>query len=185
MYSGMQPKVAKVKPDGVIKLHTTSWWNRKPDKYSWIISPQVVFPEKKLLSNPSFGLMVARVKEFGFYGKFLYSPSVNCSGEGVDWGYWTTGKVKGNYRAVTAGLLYRLKCPVHLYVGAGYVDRQVGYQLYKGSYYQNKYISDEGVVLETGLLLRYGSFSLNGGMMLSTDNDCDHIAANFGIGFSF
>lgn len=182
MYSGMQDKVTSVKPNQVIKLHTTSWWTRKPDKYSWIISPQVVFPEKKI-SHPSFGLMVACVKEFGLYGKFVYSPSQNYIGGGldVDEYCWLTGKIKRSYTAVTGGLIYRLKCPVHLYAGAGYVDRPFCYQLYNGAYVKELRYSDCGLVLDMGLLLRYGSFSLNGGILRRRSK----MAANFGVGFSF
>ena len=182
MYSGMQPKVATVKPDRVIKLHTTSWWNRKPDKYSWIISPQIAFPEKEII-NPSFGLMVARVKDFGFYGKINYSPNVNCS---EDYDYNPTNKRKSSYTAVTGGLIYRLKCPIHLYVGAGYVDHQVSVQLTNGAYRCDKsYASYDGLAFEVGLLLRYGRYSLNGGLLHGSSDYLKYIAANFGIGFSF
>ena len=185
MYSGMQPKVAKVKPDRVIKLHTTSWWTRKPNKYSWIISPQVVFPESKV-SHPSFGLMVARVKEFGFYGKIVYSPSENCIEKGDYRPLWFTGKDKRSYSAVTAGLIYRLKCPIHLYAGGGYVDRQVCGQLLNGTYYRDDYLNSyKGLVFELGLLLRYGSFSLSGGLIDRPYHFSGRLAANFGIGFSF
>lgn len=182
MYSGMQPKVAKVKPNQVIKLHTTSWWNRKPDKYSWIISPQIAFPEKEII-NPSFGLMVARVKEFGLYGKFNYSPQVNHS---EDNDYYFTDKRKSSYTAVTGGLIYRLRCPVHLYIGAGYVDHQVSVQLTNGAYRLDKsYASYDGIAFEAGLLLRYGRYSLNGGLLFGAPKYHKYIAANFGVGFSF
>lgn len=182
IYSGMQTKVASVKPDLVIKMSKTSWWNRKPEKYQWIVSPQVVFPENGL-SNPAFGLMVARVKDIGFYGKFLYSPSVGDYEISDGSWPWTTGEDKRSYMAVTAGFIYRLKCPIHVYVGAGYVDRQVVWQISDGTYRRNSDYSYRSGVLDAGLMLRCGRFSLNGGMLMDVEGA--NFAANFGVGFSF
>lgn len=185
VYSGMQTKVASVKPDMVIKMSKTNWWNRTPEKYSWIVSPQVVFPESST-SNPAFGLMVARVKELGFYAKFVYSPSESTDGdyEAKDGIYpWTTGKDKRSYMAGTVGVMYRLKCPVHLYAGVGYVDRKVAWQISDGTYRKNTEYSYSGLVLDYGLMLRCGRFTLNGGTLMDF-KELD-FTANIGIGFSF
>ena len=37
MYSGMQTKVQTIKPDMVVKMTKTTWWNRVPEKYSWVV----------------------------------------------------------------------------------------------------------------------------------------------------
>lgn len=186
VYSGMQEKVVKVVPDMEVKLSKTTWWNRVPDKPSWIVSPQVVFPETST-SNPAFGLMVARVKELGFYAKFVFSPSEKTNGDYVAKGDilpWTTGKDKRSYMAGAIGAMYRLKCPIHVYAGLGYVDRKVAWQLADESYLKNTEFSYSGIILDYGLLLRCGRFSLNGGAMMSLSDGCN-LAANMGIGFSF
>ena len=190
VYSGMQSKVVKVTPDMVIKISKSTWWNRIPDKYSWIVSPQVVFPETGT-SNPTFGLMVARVKELGFYAKFLFSPHQTTDIDYLITDYesvidiWTTGKDKRSYMAGTVGMMYRLKSAVHAYAGVGYVDRKVAWQLANESWLKdNTQYSYSGVVLDYGLLLRCGHFTINGGAMMGLSGGCN-FAANVGIGFSF
>ena len=186
VYSGMQTMVVNVTPDMVIKMSKTTWWNRVPETYSWIISPQMVFPETGT-SNPAFGLMVARVKELGFYAKFVFSPSEKTDGDyepkgGID--PWTTGKDKRSYTAGAVGVMYRLKSATHAYAGLGYVDRKVAWQLAEESWLKNTEYSYSGLVLDYGLLLRCGSFTVNGGAMMSLSGGCN-FAANVGIGFSF
>lgn len=186
VYSGMQTKVVTVTPDMVIRMSKTNWWNRVPEKYSWIVSPQVAFPESGT-SNPAIGLMVARVKEWGFYAKGVYSPSEKTDGD-YDTSRevlpWTIGKDKRSYMAVVAGAMYRLKCPVHVYAGVGYVDRKVAWQLANETFVKNTDYSYSGVVADYGLMLRCGHFSLNAGAMMSLSDGCN-FAANVGIGVSF
>ena len=186
MYSGMQTKVQTIKPDMVVKMTKTTWWNRVPEKYSWVVSPQIVFPEKGC-SKPAFGLMVARVKVLGYYAKFVYSPSENTSGDypvGYDILPWTTGKDKRGYMAGTVGVMYRLMSPVHVYAGLGYVDCKVAWQIADGSYMKNPDLSYSGVVADYGLMLRVGKFTLNGGAMMGMSDGCK-FAINAGIGYSF
>lgn len=186
VYSGMQSKVVNVTPDMLIRMSKTTWWNRVPDKYSWIVSPQVVFPETGT-SNPAFGLMVARVKELGLYAKFVFSSSQKTD---IDYPLqaevlpWTTGKDKRSYMAGTAGVICRLKSAAHAYVGLGYVDRRVAWQLADESWAKHGDYSYSGVVLDYGLLVRCGHFTVNGGAMMSLSGGCN-FAANLGVGFSF
>lgn len=187
VYSGMQTKVLKATPDMVITMFKTTWWNRVPDKYSWIISPQFVAPENGA-SNLSYGLMVARVKTFGYYAKFVFSPTHTI----IDYihelriDHWTTGKDRRVYVAGTAGVMYRLKSAVHAYAGLGYVNRQVAWQIPDECWHwlKNTEYSYDGVVLDYGLLLRCGHFTVNGGAMMSLSGGCN-FAANVGIGYSF
>ena len=191
VYSGMQTKVLKATPDMVITMSKTTWWNRVPDKYSWIISPQFVVPENGA-SNPSYGLMVARVKTLGYYAKFVFSPTQGTNGDyvhkdgidGVGIDPWTTGKDKRSYIAGTAGVMYRLKSAIHAYAGLGYVNRVVAWQIADESWLKNTEYSYSGVVLDYGLLLRCGHFTVNGGAMMSLSGGCN-FAANVGIGYSF
>lgn len=189
-YAGMQTKIQTIKPDMVIKLSTTSWWNAKPEKYRWMISAQAAFPESGT-SNAAFGLMVGRVKELGWYVKGVYSPSESTDCDYVSYppesdqiSYWTTGKDKRSFLAATAGVIVRLGCPVHLYAGAGYVDRKVAWELADGTYAEHTEYSYSGATLDYGLMLKIGAFTLSGGTLMSLSGGCN-FTGNVGIGVCF
>lgn len=190
LYGGMQTKVKKVKPDMVIKLRETTWWNRKPEKYDWLISVQGAFPESGV-KNPSLGLMLGRVKNIGWYVKGVYSPGKSTEGDYVAYpddsdmiSYWTTGKDKRSFYAATAGVLVRLQSPIHAYVGAGYASRKVAWELADGTYFKNTEYSYNGFALDYGLMLRVGMVTLNGGVLMSLADGCNFVG-NFGIGVTF
>lgn len=183
---GMKTKVQLVEPYMAIRLKKVDYWSQYPDRSVWVVSPQVIFPEMGT-SNPSFGLMVARVRVSGIYVKCFYSPSQSTEGiyqdlDGVH--PWTTGKDKRSYMAAVAGGLYRLANPLYAYIGIGYVNRKVAWQLIDGTYVRNTKYSYEGGVLDYGLLLHYKHFTINGGAMMGISDGCK-IAANVGIGYSF
>lgn len=184
MYSGMQPKVATVKPNQVIKMSENNWWTSKADKYSWIISPQVVFSERKI-SHPSFGLMVARVKEFGYYGKVAYSPGEDYVDSGFSSSTWSSNKNKSSYISATAGFVYQIMYPIHVYLGAGYVKYQALFPMQDGSYYKYEGDSYSGVQLDYGLILRLNRFALNGGVLMHCGDSKIYYSVNLGIGYSF
>lgn len=180
-YAGMQSKDQKVKPDMIIKMSTSNWWNTKPDKYSWIISAQGAFPEGGM-KNPSFGLMISRVKNVGWYLKGVYSK-----GESTDCDYalryWTTGNEKRSFYAATAGVIVRMKSPIHLYCGAGYVNRNVAWELADGAYAKPTEYSYSGIAVDCGLMIKFGKFAINGGTMYGLDEG--EFVGNFGIGYCF
>ena len=170
----------------VFRMERISRWRLEPQTYTWIVSPQVAFPESDT-SNPAFGLMAAIVKQWGVYAKCVYSPSEKTHGvytasSGVL--PWTTGKDKRSYMAFTAGAMYRLKCPVYAYAGLGYVNRKVAWQLTDGTYVKNKEYSYSGLTADYGLMLQVGQFTVNAGAMMSV-SDGVNFAANAGVGYSF
>ncbi len=189
-YSGMQPKKQTVKPDMVIRLSRTNLWNRKPDKAGWLVGVQAAFPEPGV-SNSSFGLMLGRVKNFGWYVKGVYSPAASTDIDYVAYpddsdliSYWTTGQDKRSFYSVSAGLAARLHCPVHLYLGAGYADRKVAWQLADGTYARNTDYSYSGVALDYGLMLRLGKFTVNGGTIMCIADGFNFVG-NVGVGVCF
>lgn len=189
-YAGMQTKMQTIRPDMIIKLSKTTWWNMKPEKYSWLINVQGAFPESGV-KNSSFGLMVGRVKTLGWYVKGVYCPGESTDGDYVSYpeesdqiSYWTTGKDKRSFYAATAGVLVRLGCPVHLYAGAGYANRKVAWELADGTYAKNTEYSYSGVAVDYGLMLKIGKFSVNGGVLMSLADGCEFIG-NVGIGVCF
>jgi len=189
-YAGMQSKTQSIKPDMIIRLSKSNWWNSKPEKYDWLINVQGAFPEDGM-KNPSFGLMLGRVKSFGWYVKGVYSPGKSTDCDYVSYpddsdfiSYWTTGKDKRSFYAATAGAIIRLGCPIHLYVGAGYANRKVAWELANGAYAKHTDYSYSGAALDYGLMLRIGKFSVNGGALISLADGCEFIG-NVGIGVCF
>lgn len=189
-YAGMQSKVQNIRPDMVIKLAKITWWNKQPEKASWLISAQAAFPESGA-SNPAFGLMLGRVKELGWYVKGVYSAgkSTDCDyiaypEESDQVSYWTTGKDNRSFYAATAGIIARLHCPIHLYAGVGYANRKVAWELADGTYAKHIDYSYSGVALDYGLMLQIGKLTLSGGTIMSLADGCN-FTGNVGIGVCF
>lgn len=189
-YGGMQTKVKKVEPDMVIILKETTLWNRKAEKYEWLISVQGAFPESGVKKS-SLGLMLGRVKSLGWYVKGVYSPNQSTEGDYVSYpedsdqtSYWTTGKDKRSFHAFTAGVMARLNSPIYAYLGVGYASRKVAWELADGCWFKNTDYSYSGVALDYGLMLRIGMVALNGGILMSMADGCNLIG-NFGIGITF
>lgn len=196
-YAGMQTAVKKIKPDMVVELSNTNWWNAKPDKYRWLLSVQGAFPEAGM-SNPSLGLMVGRVKNIGWYVKGVYSPRESARSEYWASESWKTGEDNLSFIAASAGMFVRLGCPIHLYFGAGYAMQQMAYKLTDGSYI--KYEKGEGLentddprceysyespTVDLGIMMRFGNFTLNAGTMLVGEGETPDFVGNFGIGYCF
>lgn len=189
-YMGMQTVTKKARPDMVVRMSNTTWWNEKPDEYNWIVSAQGTFPENGF-SNAAFGLMVGRVKNIGWYVKGVFHSGQLTDGDYVSYpddndivNRWTTGNNKHGYMAVTAGAVYRLNCPIHAYLGAGYVDRKVAGELADGTYQKNTDASYSGATLDFGLMLKVKWLMVNCGTMMSLSDGCNFIG-NVGIGVCF
>lgn len=189
-YAGMQSKVQTIKPGMTVKLSRSNWWNKKPEKYSWLISAQAAFPESGV-KNPAFGLMLGRVKTIGWYVKGVYSPSKSTDCDYTAYpeesdmiSYWTTGRDKRGFMAATAGVLVRMGCPLYLYAGAGYAERKVAWELADGSYAKHTDYSYSGAAADLGVTLRIGKLAFNGGVLVSFTDDCP-VTGNFGIGICF
>jgi hypothetical protein len=191
----MQPKTQRVKPDMVVKLSNTGWWNGKPQDYDWIVSAQGM-SFQFYMKKPSFGLMIGRVKKIGWYVKGVYNGPNKTTGSIDDGNYyglpWTTGKDKYTFAAATAGMLIRLGCPIHLYVGAGYGDSKGAWQVSNGEYWSRERFSGRGMVTDFGLMIRINKLAINGGMMGFFDYQIDGPSTsgsgggfNIGIGLTF
>lgn len=181
-YAGMQSKTKAAKSGVVFKLANNGWLNESPERYEWIATLQGAFPEGGL-SHPSLGVMVGRVKDIGWYVKGVYRPvkSTDCDYES---GRWTTGKSKPSYWAATAGAIVRVKGPFHVYVGGGYVDRKVAWELADGTYAKNTELSYNGATLDYGLMFKMYNIVVTGGAMTNLSGDC-HFVGCVGVGLSF
>lgn len=180
-YVGMVSKTQKVTPDMLIRLSQENWWNREPQKAEWLIAVQGAFPDDGI-ENPSFGLMLGKVKRLGWYVKGVYRPSKSTECDYVN--YWTTGKEKRGYYAATAGVIARLNCPIHFYAGVGYANRKVAWELADGSYAKQCWDSYSSVAIDCGLMLKINRFFINGGTIMSVSDGC-YCTGNVGIGISF
>ena len=188
-YAGMQSKDQKIKPDMVIKMHNTNWWNAHPDKYRWFVGAQVAIPEKSDV-KPAFGIMAGRVKNYGWYIKGVYSKLPSTTGvhseSSVQDYYWTTGKVNHGMWYVTGGVIARLWSPIHVYAGAGYMERKVSWELLNGENYEYCPDSYSGVVFDLGLMLKVNKLFVNAGVSTETSSDYSpSFIGNFGIGMFF
>ena len=191
-YAGMQTAVKKIKPDMVVELSNTNWWNAKPDKYRWLLSVQGAFPEAGV-ENPSLGLMVGCVKNIGWYVKGVYRPWESVEDDGtIDWMYdWRTGNDDRSFYAATAGMIIRLGCPIHLYGGLGVANRQIAWETADGKWHkvENLYGEDEysysGAVIDAGIMLRLGRITFNAGTMMILGEYNEFFVGNFGIGYLF
>ena len=188
-YAGMQSKDQKIKPDMVIKMYNASWWSAKPDKYRWFAGAQVAITDNDDI-KPAFGLMVGRVKNLGWYIKGVYSKLPSTTGlhsvDGDRSYYWTTGKVEQGMWNVTGGLVARLWSPIHIYAGAGYIERKVAWELLNGEKY--KYCPDSygGAVVDLGLMLKVNKLFVNAGISTETSGDYSpSFIGNFGVGIFF
>lgn len=189
-YVGMQSKEQKVKPDMLIKMSDSSWWREKPDKYRWLVGVQMAVPDNDEF-KPSFGLMLGRVKNIGWYVKGVYSKKQSTAGSmDEEAHYWTTGENKSSYLSATGGVIVRLWSPIHLYAGAGYFDREAAWQLANGEYYKYSPDTYSGVAADLGVMLKIKRFFINAGITWGFPLDGGYDSAkkgvsNFGIGMYF
>lgn len=181
-YVGMQSKTKSAKKDMTIKLTKQSWLNDSPESYEWVTTLQGAFPESGF-SNPSLGVMVGRVKNIGWYVKGVYSPVKSTDSE-YDGSRWTTGKSKNSYWAATAGAIVRVKGPFHIYLGGGYVDRKIAWELSDGSYAKYADQSYNGATLDYGVMFKMNHLVITGGAMTNLTGDC-YFTGCIGVGVSF
>ena len=188
-YVGMQSKEQCVTPDMVVKLVKLTLWNAKLEKRKWFVNAQIAFPESGG-KNLAYGLMIGRVKKWGWYVKGLlnFSPSTvgyynneSSSNNKI----WITGNTKTSYLAITAGGVANLYNPIFAYAGIGYSKRRCMIELLDGSYIEeNCYFPYSGVIAEGGVMLKLGMLSINGGVLVDT-YWTNNVTMNLGVGLFF
>jgi len=189
-YVGMQSKEQKVTPGMLIKMSDSSWWREKPDKYRWLVGVQTAIPNDDY-NYPSFGLMLGRVKNIGWYVKGVYSKVPKTDGsigntEEEIYSHWLTGKMEQSYWNASAGVIVRLWSPIHVYVGTGYSNRKVAWEEFDGNCVRYEPDCYDGVIIECGMMLKIKKFFVNGGVILNNNSNYfkDRVG-NFGIGMYF
>ena len=130
-YMGLADASATAKSGMVIKMGSNSWWNKKPEKYQWFVGPQVVLTSDE--GHPSFGLMVGRVKNWGWYVRGNFNGLISdCNEHYDDTPIFDGRKPIVRHWSATAGVIRRLGCPIHLYLGAGFTQRRVAWEAIDG-----------------------------------------------------
>lgn len=184
-YVGMQPKQQTVRPDMLVRLSRTTWWNKRPDEWQLFVELNGAFPEKSMKS-PAFGGTVGYVKDYGIYARVLFSATPSTTHEWDDFTTlkpWTKGEYKSGTQAYVVGGLLRLGCPLYLNVGLGYMNRVVAWELSDGSWAKYNDDSYSGLCIDAGLTLRMGDhILLSGGLLTGTKTA---MAPYVGLGYCF
>ncbi len=195
-YAGMGSRKVKIKDGMRIKMKEEKMWKRVPDKWSTFIEAIVGVPNSPvsdLSDNLAYGLMIGRVKQFGYYVKGMTNTfGVSDKGE---WSRDTQGfidKQKATYWSVTGGGMVRLGCPLHLYLGLGYADYHYYLRDLSGDWYSYPDGTVTGMVIDMGLMFKIKRVTLslgliNGNILLQEKFHKTHanFCGNLGIGYSF
>lgn len=185
-YAGMGSRKVKIKDGMRIKMKEEKTWKRVPDNWSTFIEAIVGVPNSPtsdLSDNLAYGLMIGRVKQFGYYVKGI-TNTFGVSNKG-DWNSNTQGfinKQKSTYWSITAGGIVRLGCPLHFYLGAGYTDYRYYVRDLAGDWHAYEDGEETGFGAEMGLMFRIKKVTLSAGY---TVGGGDGTCGNFGIGYSF
>lgn len=189
-YAGMNSRKVKLKDGMRIKMKEGNWWTRKPDEWNWLVEAVAVFPqeicEEGRVFNPAYGLMVGRVKKFGYYVKGVTNT---FGGNSKEWNDQTSGFIDGQkstYWSATGGGIVRLGCPIHFYVGVGYSDYRHLLKDMSGNWYDYSDNRINGWSVEYGLMLRMNRVMISLGSCRGYKTDHKRAwAGNFGIGYTF
>ena len=188
-YVGMNAKVQKAKDGMVIKLSEESWWNRKPAKGYWFAGVQGLKPENGFKGATPGAMMGYMFRcGFGLYVKGFYRPDKDESDFGSNWRHssWYTGKSEHSYWGMLGGAAFRIHGPLHIYVGAGYIERKMQCEMYGGDWVNIPELSfsysDVNVVLDLGVMLKLGPILVNGGVIYHNSILIDDFTPDFESG---
>lgn len=189
-YVGWNTTIKKAKEGMVIKMGKESWWNDKPTSYQWFVDANVALPNRKVVKNMSPGIMFGRLKNFGWYVKGQFNGNTEIH----DCTTWTTGNTKVDYKSVSGGGIVRLGCPIHIYLGAGYVSNIIldehacgGYTDRDPKSHNKSHIDGvnySGMMIDLGLMVRFNHVLLQMGIQEEIEHDKKAIG-NIGIGYIF
>lgn len=201
-FAGMGNKKVKIKDGMIIKMKETPNWKQAPQDWNWFIQAIVASPtsldgmvystDHRNPNKLAYGLMVGRVKKWGYYVKGVtnFLSSKDCNGY-YDSSDGFIEKQTYEYWSATAGGMLRLGCPLYLYLGAGYAKYQYKVKTLDGDWYESEsgYQNKNDLVMDLGFLLRIKRVTISLGTTAapwSQNHGGDFVAAaNLGIGYSF
>ena len=187
-YAGMNPRKVKIKEGMRIKMSEYNWWTQKPDEWNWMVNAIFALPNVHGdVINPAYGLMLGRVKKFGYYVKGITNTfGVSDKGKWNDVGSGFIDSQKSTYWSVTGGAMVRLGCPIHFYLGLGYADYSYYVKNTSGNTFLYDDLTKRNLVADLGFMLRIKRVNISLGITTGEVFGYDQTGAgNFGIGYSF
>lgn len=193
-YAGMNPRNVKIKDGMRIKMKEYNWWTKKPDEWNWMVNAILAVPNNPFgdFFNPAYGLMIGRVKKFGYYVKGVTNTfGTDIRSEAFYRGF--IDKETSTYWSATGGAMMRLGCPIHLYAGVGFASYSHNMRDLKGEWHQNYDNCYDNFVVDLGFLIRISHVNISLGLCAGfgqdsgyySDGSAFNTAGNFGIGYSF
>lgn len=182
-YAGWNPATKAGKDGMTIKMGKSGWLRFKPEKYEWLVGVNAAFPDDKI-KHASPGIMVGRVKNFGWYVKGQFNGTVSNTDNHYNSG-WFNGNDKQKYWSASGGVIARVYGPFYVYGGYGYEERNVYWEFMDGAYYKND-DSYNGVMVDLGMMVRYSRFFVQVGIQQNAKEiDSKLRKGNFGLGIYF
>lgn len=181
-------KEINVQKDGIssvdlyLRAETPSNWVRDGVNFMLLNGALSIAPQT------SFGLTIGQVKQWGWYASvmtnFNFSKAdLTCDENGLIEGapltYSFKGKVTSRF-SVTAGGMYKLGCPLYLYVGAGYGKRTLLWKMDDDRLAEPSGSTYKGVSFDAGLMAHIKGFSFSAGV---TTIGTGYMEFKVGIGF--
>ena len=193
-YVGFNTRKVKVEDAEEIALTKTTIWN-DVTRNNWMVTFQMAFPEFSRVNDkvqplmPSYGAMIGWCRKIGGYVKILWrsgvTPDVYYSEPEKLTELWMTGEHDSAYKSLTAGFIFRLMSPFHIYAGAGAGRWDVSYEVSNMGYikYDLHGCSQLNLTLDVGVAFKIRYFMLTGGVLFNPTGN--GVVGNFGIGVSF
>lgn len=179
LYPGYVARTRRAGNDMTIRLRPLNWWTTPPDRYRWFVGVTAGTPMMTLrtFSRPKsldYGIRVGVLKEWGYYVNASMSffnhddGPLTTSNPMVDEQYYANG-AKADFKTMRLGLgaIRRLGCPIHLYLGVGYVGSRAVYECISsadGSTSYRNACSVGSVYGDLGLMLRMNRFMVSAGL---------------------
>lgn len=198
-YAGMNPRKVKIKDGMRIKMKEYNWWTQKPDEWNWMVNAIFAVPNyaAREMFDPAYGLMIGRMKNYGFYVKGITNTFSRNIDERDSSMIGFIDKQKSTYWSATGGIIARLGCPIHLYAGVGYAEYSHLIRGVNGDWHKFSEASYDNFVIDCGFILRIKRVDISLGWCFAPRNEVyrkynwlndEHRpmgSGNFGIGYLF
>ena len=186
-YPKLKAAKKKIKPDMTVQIGRS--WKQNPEHFQWFVGANIGIGatltditsgnnssyyddnyEDNFVS-PTISVMAGRVREVGWYVKAFVNPPVRMIDP--DWSDFPDNKCS-NFGAILGGML-RLGCPLHLYLGGGFVR----------SNFSNPIVSEFNFSnyawqIDMGLLFRIkDNFGINWSMNLGANGDISYMYGSY------
>lgn len=151
----------------------------------------LVMPVVGIGKAMSYGVMVGVVRKWGGYVKAKYSFSgQSTDASATDDGFvagtsskaWFTGRDDYSRFSVTAGVLYRVTLPFYLYLGAGYGNKTLAWEMADGRWAEAAEHTFKGIESELGAIWRIRNFAVSAGV---ENTKFKYWEANVGVAVMF